>query len=174
MGQADSRYVQQQIPAHVLQSQIARGPVPMFNQPATVTTQVRPMVSQTPQSIIQQRALQTLQTQQIQQIQQKQQTQQTQQPVVAPVVRPIVAPVPQISLVSRSKQGSNVAAPVTMAQLAGQQSFEDRYFVGGPEESEICSASVIFLLLIVIVIAIAIMVSSAEGVLYSKVATLAK
>lgn len=169
MGQADSRYVQQQIPAHVLQSQIARGPVPMFNQPATVTTQVRPVVSQTPQSIIQQRALQTLQTLQTQQLQQ------TQQPVVAPVVRPIVAPVPQISLSSRSKQGSNVAAPVTMAQLAaGQQSFEDRYFVGGPEESEICSASVIFLLLIVIVIAIAIMVSSAEGVLYSKVATLAK
>jgi hypothetical protein len=57
-------------------------------------------------------------------------------------------------------------------QFMGRQSFTD--FTGGPDESDICSNGVLFMLLLVIIICVIIIAKSQKGVLQSKVSLLSK
>ena len=80
---------------------------------------------------------------------------------VGAVARPVQAPV--FRPIQQSSTGATAAtAPITMAQLTQQnpQKFLGGYFTGGPDDSDMCSSGIIFLLLLVILVSVAIVLSS--------------
>jgi hypothetical protein len=73
---------------------------------------------------------------------------------------PAQSEVPQ-NLMASALVGANAATkPVTMAQMMGTQGFLGGYFVGGPDDSGVCPASITFLLILIIIISIAIILSN--------------